>query len=905
MIINYDINNKGGGASAEGCLRYDEAQDLTEEQQAQAKENLGIEDPEPQEQADWNETDTTDPAFIKNKPTIPTVNNPTVTINQGGVQKGSFTLNQANAATINLDGGGSELVVETTYSALKALRNAGELVPGTKYRITDYHCTTGLGGTECANHQFDIVVKAVSNNQLSHKASAVKHVFADGEDNDEKRYKVVFEDDEEEGLLLLGGYATLTRTPRLDKEGDYPYAFLLCYENDCFTDNARTGIIYAQDAALSTGYTSFEENPLYYGHCKVTDVLDYYGTSDLSKWELGFSIDEVYGHRIGHGYLSGAVAGRSILFDAIQSERKAAKVIATFTGETVVVDDATYDADNGTYGLFYDPNFIDTDNDGTPGYMLIGPLEDVHINDGGEHIGADSFDEFLDMVRDRPGATERSIGGLFRNDVRFYSYNRVTGQKGKYGDIRYINYLANQFAFSGQVTYMKDEHGNEANYDFKNLMFRAYMSLDFNSLGDEYWGEPYPQDFAKDYNTIYGTNLGTWTEPNPFTTDSELTLYPDVIDDEGNERVSMVVPSMLLPTFALIQEDAEGAAKILPVDASALGRARNNTLENSTHVIVYGNECHIANSNYGIVRGDNNTIADSQLFVVRGVYDKTGGNVVKASTKRLFLSGKQNVVVGIFDDVSLYGNYNLSVGYTSGEEPPFVGDNHILGLETIPEAPSDNKQYARCNGEWEEVEAGGGEAVQSDWNETDTDDPAFICNKPTIPTVNNPTVTINQGGTTKGTFTLNQSGAATINLDGGGSAENHQLLKSALSEPIGCSANTWATLAELTVPEDGAYQVSASARMLPADQSTAFKTATVSIELGTDAAGYTEVMEMTLPRSGEYGTLSVPVNASNGQKLRLRAISEANFYAQASPSAGKASATFIAAVRVGAIYQAQ
>lgn len=312
---------------------------------------------------------------------------------------------------------------------------------------------------------------------------------------------------------------------------------------------------------------------------------------------------------------------------------------------------------------------------------------------------------------------------------------------------------------------------------------------------------------------------------------------------------------------------------------------------------------------------------------------------------------------------------------------------------------------------------------QADWNETDTTDPAFIKNKPTIPTVNNPTVTINQGGTTKGKFTLNQSSAATINLEAGGSEpviveiyfdwgvgkqvkrtdleaaiqkhmnngapivlhlsdsasgiysdsyelvvyvhsastgfqivisqglngsynkytidqssgtwitpehysiqadwneantskpsfilnkptipqpENHQLLKSALSEPMGCSANTWATLAELTVPEDGAYQVSASARMLPADQSAAFKTATVSIELGTDAAGYTEVMEMTLPRPGEYGTLSVPVNASNGQKLRLRAISEANFYAQASPSTGKASATFIAAVRIGAIYQ--
>ena len=39
-----------------------------------------------------------------------------------------------------------------------------------------------------------------------------------------------------------------------------------------------------------------------------------------------------------------------------------------------------------------------------------------------------------------------------------------------------------------------------------------------------------------------------------------------------------------------------------------------------------------------------------------------------------------------------------------------------------------------------------------------------LTNKPAIPTVNNPTVTITQNGVSKGTFTLNQSGSATIAL---------------------------------------------------------------------------------------------------------------------------------------------
>lgn len=43
---------------------------------------------------------------LSNTPTIPTVNNSTITITQGGVTKGSFTLNQASGDTIALDAGG-------------------------------------------------------------------------------------------------------------------------------------------------------------------------------------------------------------------------------------------------------------------------------------------------------------------------------------------------------------------------------------------------------------------------------------------------------------------------------------------------------------------------------------------------------------------------------------------------------------------------------------------------------------------------------------------------------------------------------------------------------------------------------------------------------------------------------
>ena len=54
------------------------------------------------------------------------------------------------------------------------------------------------------------------------------------------------------------------------------------------------------------------------------------------------------------------------------------------------------------------------------------------------------------------------------------------------------------------------------------------------------------------------------------------------------------------------------------------------------------------------------------------------------------------------------------------------------------------------------IAAGAEVNVQSDWNITDTSSDAFIKNKPTIPTVNNGTLTIKRNGTTVKTFSANQ-----------------------------------------------------------------------------------------------------------------------------------------------------
>ena len=75
-------------------------------------------------------------------------------------------------------GGGStpaQLAVSITYAELVALRDGGNLVPGTWYRITNYACTTTQANTQSAEHAFDVIVRADDTSHLNENAFAAHH----------------------------------------------------------------------------------------------------------------------------------------------------------------------------------------------------------------------------------------------------------------------------------------------------------------------------------------------------------------------------------------------------------------------------------------------------------------------------------------------------------------------------------------------------------------------------------------------------------------------------------------------------------------------------------------------------------------------------------------------------------
>ena len=69
----------------------------------------------------------------------------------------------------------ADMLYPTTYAELKALRDAGELIPGMMYRITDFVTITTQPNTQSAGHQFDIVVTALDERTLSEEAMAMMH----------------------------------------------------------------------------------------------------------------------------------------------------------------------------------------------------------------------------------------------------------------------------------------------------------------------------------------------------------------------------------------------------------------------------------------------------------------------------------------------------------------------------------------------------------------------------------------------------------------------------------------------------------------------------------------------------------------------------------------------------------
>lgn len=113
--LTTDLDNKVDKVSGKGLSTNDYTtaeKDKLEGIEAGAEVNV---------QADWNQTTTTADNYIKNKPTIPTVNNATLTVTQNGTSAGTFTANANSDVTIPLTDNKVTQTADSTNASYRVL----------------------------------------------------------------------------------------------------------------------------------------------------------------------------------------------------------------------------------------------------------------------------------------------------------------------------------------------------------------------------------------------------------------------------------------------------------------------------------------------------------------------------------------------------------------------------------------------------------------------------------------------------------------------------------------------------------------------------------------------------------------------------------------------------------------
>ena len=189
--------------------------------------------------------------------------------------------------------------IDITYSELVSLRDNSQLIPGMQYRIIDYVTTTIQEGTRSAGHQFSIIVTADSENVLSDIARAsneyIIKTLSDraGFENDGGSWTYVnvyeynfnmyymYKFNGTHPITNQDCYILINKLNPIDTGVDY----LLAYDYISI-DNKQTW----QDGNINT-LAEYLSTPIIRMEYSEYNALLYFANSDLSSWELKYSLD--------------------------------------------------------------------------------------------------------------------------------------------------------------------------------------------------------------------------------------------------------------------------------------------------------------------------------------------------------------------------------------------------------------------------------------------------------------------------------------------------------------------------------------------------------------------------------------------------------------------------------------
>lgn len=246
---------------------------------------------------------------------------------------------------INASGTGVEfgtisalLTAETTWAELKARRDAGQLVPGMWYRITDYQFTTVTPNTSVGQGAFDLLVFADSASSINEEARAVAHAgdayFASC---DLGAWKIWYDLDNDASLY---GWADETNGKgvifrMIDEYGnDCPYDFKHClFSKDGVYDSVYT-FSYDDRWDTSVGDYTAVDASLYKDKRCENNVMVRGANYETGKYELPFNVILGKQGRVFSSYdnLFGPGSSDNLLRDSCQGNRLAGLCVGNVIG---------------------------------------------------------------------------------------------------------------------------------------------------------------------------------------------------------------------------------------------------------------------------------------------------------------------------------------------------------------------------------------------------------------------------------------------------------------------------------------------------------------------------------------------------------------------------------------------
>lgn len=372
--------------------------------------------------------------------------------------------------SITPSGGDVAVLFATTHSELKAKRDAGQLVAGAFYRITDYECTTVQADSRSANHPFDIIVQALDERTLSENAQAIQRdgdtYFANAKleswqlkyalDNDASRFAWAKERIIEQPARWSCGWGVLEERYDDGASANYTTATIDGVQKYLYRPSQPTSYLEGKT------FYRYEGQEILH----IEDASELYFVTRGNPFETGEQTEPLL--------VIYAPTGRIIRELEVTTEY----------GETSDENDEsvwnTYfgdELDMKTYGQTIDIN-------GETYYSWVPWSDDNYVLD--EWVFNNSpfvLNEGTKIVYN--GSTDSlyyafdGIIGKFGGNVyevtdgnHIYKYeDEVYGEEYLLDTISYTNYIAPREGGKGVIYRLIDEHNNDCPFDFKNMQF--------------------------------------------------------------------------------------------------------------------------------------------------------------------------------------------------------------------------------------------------------------------------------------------------------------------------------------------------------------------------------------------------------------------------------------------------